>query len=486
MKRMTINKIRKAQQKIILLCFIILLHYNPTWGQIRFVKNLYGPENYWESAIKMVEMKDFYLIPIQSLPSLVGDNSFYILKLSSNGKVLSHSNFGNWDDDRGPLFNANDNLFWKLSTVFDTSDYEDHFRFSLFDSELNELLRTQAPRTCPSYAWFDFTGFAYLKLSNGDFIFTLYVSAINWPPFNGRITSGFNFIYITKNGEIKANKTFNAFRLPQNVWQLNDTSVVTVVSLNGCTKNCYLVKVFDFKGNEILTKALPSGGFQKKCGKRYYGFKRSLFGKFSFLCYDENFELISEKELPINIYPFGFWDNEDNNDFRVRVAYSILDSTGYPTNESYETMMDTSFTWQKLKLPSGSDPSLTGLLEDDPEFYPTSDGGALYVFEKTLIVDYDQDLVFVKVDTNWVEKKQAQEEESLIYPNPNNSNFLVIKKEGWQTVTIYDLAGRVLFKYEYNLLNYLDGINIQDLQRGNYYLQIVFPDKTVINKFIRY
>jgi hypothetical protein len=69
---------------------------------------------------------------------------------------------------------------------------------------------------------------------------------------------------------------------------------------------------------------------------------------------------------------------------------------------------------------------------------------------------------------------------------PNNSNFMVIKKDGWQSATIYDLMGRRLFRYEYNLLNYLDGINIQDLQRGNYYLQIVFPDKTVINKFIRY
>ena len=193
-----ILKTFKAQQKIILLCFIALITSRVSHGQIRFIKTLHGPENYWESAIKMVELKDCYLIPIQSLASVVGDNLFYILKLSKNGKVISRNNFNNWDEDRGPLFNAGGNNFWKLSVVYDTSDWTSLIEFSLFNSQLNKLLSVRVPRTFPTngmvWAWPEYP--PYIRLSNGDFIFMLGVSAMNWKPFDKRETMGNNFIYI--------------------------------------------------------------------------------------------------------------------------------------------------------------------------------------------------------------------------------------------------------------------------------------------------
>ena len=491
MERNAIIRYHKAQQKIILLCFIVVMANAASFAQIRFIKTLYGPENYVEYANKSVELKSCYVVPVQSLATVKGNHKFYILKLSKNGEIVSRTYFDNWDEERGPLFYADDTHFWKINRNYDSADnYINHFSFRLYGSDLNELVSTKVPRTFPSNGSLGLEQFAFLKLSNGDFIFMLDVSAYGWKPFGRDETYGSNFIYITRDGEIKANKAFNEFQLPQNIWQISDTSICMIVQLNGCTKDCSVVKVLDFNGNEILTKILTGGGFQKKYDNRYYGFREWKDREYAFTCFDENFELLYEKKIPKHIRPWQFWDSRDNDDFRVRVGYSIPDAMGYPTNESYETMMDTSFTWQKLKLWSNdTDDVFQGLYDNLTEsgFYPTDDGGAFYIFNKTLIIDYDEDLVFVKVDTNWVEKPTPrEEEENRIYPNPNNSSFMVIKKDGWQSATIYDLLGRDLFHYEYNSLNHSNGINIQNLQPGNYFLQIVFPDKTIINKFIRY
>lgn len=442
---------------------------------------MYGPENYSEGAKKMVELKDCYLIPILSWATSDNYNKFYILKLDKNAKIISRTFYNDRYNDEGALFNANDNNFWKISVNGDVLNHY-YFRFHLLDSDLNELLNIKIPSTHPQNGLLGLEEFYYLKLTNGDFIFMLDVSANNWNPFTGEVY-GNNFIYITKEGEVKTNKTFNAFNLYNRnyIWQLNDTSIISIVPLTKCTGNCSSIKIFDFKGNEILSKTVTKGGFSKKCGNRYYGFWEWKHANYSLVCFNENFDLLYEKKIPEHVYPIQFWDNQDNNDFRVRV----INSNGF---NYYETMMDTSFTWEKLKLFSNdSDNPFAGLQMSEPVFYPTNDGGAFYVFDKTVKEFDDIDLVFVKVDTTkWINDAYDEKTGSLIYPNPNNGNFLVIKKEGWQTAAIYDVTGRKLFEFENPSFNGTDAIDIKYLRPGNYYLQIKFPDKTVYNKFIRY
>ena len=191
---MKIIKILTLTQKIILLIFITLYTEKDSFGQIQFVKTMYDKENYSEVAKHAVELNDFYLIPIISLATVSGHNTFYILKLSKNGKILTRKFYNDWEDDQSVLFNAGDNTLWKISVNSDKVNYYYYFNISLLDRDLNKLINIDMPRTHPQNGLLGLEVFYYLKLTNGDFIFMLDILANNWKPYIGEVY-GNNFIY---------------------------------------------------------------------------------------------------------------------------------------------------------------------------------------------------------------------------------------------------------------------------------------------------
>lgn len=492
--RNRINKrINKLKQNLILVLLIALL-FQTSLGQIRFITTFDTPKDHSEFARRPIEVKDGYLIPIHQLSNIGVLDTFFIAKVSETGKILSRKVFNDWVRDRGPLFNAGSTNIWKISIYNDSVDFTSFFRFQLYDSNLNEKLNIKIPRTFPTNSSLGLELYPYVELTNGDFIFMLDVMAIKWPPYGNVETYGCNFIYITKEGKIRANKTFNSFQLPNYIWQLNDTSIVFDVQLNGCGfADCRTIKVLDFNGKEIRNKDSNPFGFHKKYRNRYYTFWEYSQTFYKLVCYNENFDSFYEKKLPRSIEPLQFWDSRDNNDFRVRARYRELNTDSGFTGKSFETMMDTTFTWKKFKLFIGeAGDTLKDILDltNDIKFYSTKDGGALYLCDKN-IANSEYDLVVVKLDTiKWIDTARRIDTieliDYLIYPNPNDGDYLLIKGKVWQTVSVYDAIGQKIVEHGNLSLNQAEPINIKNLRPGNYYLQIKFPDKTVYNKFIRY
>jgi hypothetical protein len=79
-----------------------------------------------------------------------------------------------------------------------------------------------------------------------------------------------------------------------------------------------------------------------------------------------------------------------------------------------------------------------------------------------------------------------------LFPNPNNGSFVLsydIKKETDVELLITDIAGRLVYKTNLDILNNLKQINVTDLQSGIYFVQLVnqnnkllWTDKVIISK----
>jgi len=498
-KRTEILKIIKAQQNYFLLCFAVLLLAINSSGQIRFIKTMHSGDNNWIYSYKrnMVEQNGYYYIPIANQSKHgAEENRCYILKLDYKGNIVSRK-FNEWEDDRwSAIFEASHNTMWRLTINIDSVQHNQYFRFHLLDSNLNEIVSTKVPRCFPSKCIIGNEERTYLKLKDGGGIFILDVSAFGWSPFNNQEVYGYNFVHISKEGKLIGNTSSNSFRNfyseyeGNEIWQLNDTSILVIGTLNGCKENCAVAKMFNLKGVEITSKPIPKNtSAYKKHGNRFYAIKKYLDGTKSFICFNQNFDFLYEKLIPSDINYLQFMDNGDNNDFRIRISRCELDSNGNSSNDCYESLMDTTFARQNIKwfLPDNYEELPDEALYYKSMFYPTQDGGAFYIYNKQLPPD-GEELVFVKADT--VYKRYGNiytvKDNNLIYPNPNDQNRLFLEKDNWETLSIYDLTGRELLYYENPLYNLMDGIDIEDLRRGNYFLRIKLPDKTVYNKFIRY
>ncbi len=79
-----------------------------------------------------------------------------------------------------------------------------------------------------------------------------------------------------------------------------------------------------------------------------------------------------------------------------------------------------------------------------------------------------------------------------MYPNPNSGLFIVaydLQKETDIEVVIADISGKVVYKAALDNLNNLQTINLNDVQNGIYFVQLVnnegkliWTDKIIISK----
>ncbi len=481
-KNKNLNSKIRAQQKIILLCFVTLVSAIHSLGQIRFIKPIAQPEYNLEFSYHPAEIKNFYFIPIFTNSLVSEPYRFSILKLDKSGSIVDRLYFDDGVNERGSLYNAGDEIFWKYSVGFDSLYFSS---FKLFDSEFRVLKNIKVPCAIRKGIPTGNTLY-YQKLSNGDFIFMLDVEI----GFSGSYIV--NYIYITKEGELKVNKAIPSISLGNYVinsynenmlWQLNDTSIITIASENKCLMNCITVRKMNLIGNEFFSKKISNISLRtfKKCGDRFYGLrKRPSNGKDTLVCFNENFDVMYLKEIPDSFGVYQFWDNNDNSDFTIRGGYA--NSTDY-----YETIIDTSFTWKKAKLFSYADSKLN-YINGEIRFWATSDGGALYLCDRYKELNYDLQVVLIKYDTgSYCYNDNCKNlKENVTYPNPNNGDKLYFTNDSWETVSIYDNVGRLIFFYENQPFNILNNINVESLQPGNYYLRIKFPDKTVNSKLIKY
>jgi len=440
----------------------------------------------------MVEQKGSYYIPITSESKTgVEQTRFYMLKLDSKGNIVSRKFYEREDDSRSSVFEASSNTIWRLTLGIDSVQDNTYFRFHLLDSNLNEIISTNVPRCFPSKCVLGNQDRSYIKLMNGGAVFILDVSAFGWSPFDNQEVYGYNFVHISKEGKLLANTSSNTFRdIGQNeIWQLNDTSLLMIGILNGCKENCKVARTFNLNGVELSSKPIPENiRMYKKIGNRFYAIKKYVNGKMSFICFNQSFDSLYEKPIPSDIQYLNFFNNGDNNDLRIRIRMCERDSQGNST-DCFESLMDTTFAQLKIKWLSEDerDELPDKELLYDYQFYPTKDGGAFYIFSKRRTPD-DDELVFVKADTvyKWFSNMYSEKDNNLIYPNPNNQVRLFLEKDNWETISIYDLKGRELFRYENPFYDLMDYIDIQDLQPGKYYVQIKFPDKLIYNKLFRY
>lgn len=485
--RLLLAKLIKSQQKIILLCLLAFASALTSFGQIRFIKPIAHPQYYNEHAYHPAELKNFYYIPVFTTNIVSEPYRFSILKLDKSGSIVNRLYFNDWENECGELYNAGEDRFWKYSIGFDSLYFAN---FKLFDSEFQVLKNIKVPcalrKGIPTnYALY------YLKLLNGDFIFMLNIEI----GISGSYTV--NYIYITKEGEVKVNKVLPTIDISNHLdwlngynentlWQLNDTSIVTIATERKClTGYCLTVKKMNLNGNEFFSKNIPNISHRtfKKCGNRYYGLReRPSNGKDTLVCFDENFNIKYVKEIPDNFGVFQFWDNSDNGDFTIRGQY-------YDSN-AYETLFDTSFTWSKANFFINNKNETLKNIKGKIRFFPTSDGGALYLCNnyKDLGSHTEVQVILVKFDTGsyCYNDNCKKMKENSIYPNPNDGDKLFFNSDRWETVSISDNLGRLILFYENESLNILNNISIESLQPGNYYLQIKFPDKTVYNKLIRF
>lgn len=482
----------KTQHKLSLLCFAVLLFASNSFGQIRFIKTLHSGDNNWIYSYKknMVEKNGCYYIPVinESKHGIEKDR-FYILKLDNKGNIVSRKFYEGEENGRCSIFEASNNTMWRLTIPTDSVQHNQYFRFHLLDSNLNEMATTKVPRCFPSKCALGNEERFYLKLKDGGSIFILDVSAFGWWPFDNQEVYGYNFVHISKDGKLIGNTASNSFRAAGNneIWQLSDTSFMMICYINGCKENCLVAKTFNMQSVELASKPIPKNiGTFKKCGNRFYAIKEYLDGYKSFICFNQNFDSLYEKPIPSDITYINFMDNGDNNDFRIRIARCEPDLSA--SEDCYQSLMDTTFAQQKIKWFSddGQD-ELDEELLYDYQFYATKDGGGFFVFIQKRTPD-DEELVFVKADTvyKWFSYIYSEKDNNIIYPNPNSQNRLFLEKDNWETLSIYDLTGRELLYYENPLYNLMDGIDIEDLRPGNYFLRIKLPNKTVYNKFIRY
>jgi len=478
-KENLVYQLEKTKRKILLLCLFLLLVKVPI-AQIRFIKPINQPEYYLESSNHSAELKHFYFIPIFSTNIISEPYKFSILKMDKSGNIVQRLFFSEPENERGPLFNSNESSFWKVSGGFDTSNY---VNFKLFNSELQSL-RNIKVQSASLDGHLNSNFVNYLKLSNGDFTFILGVEKIN-------LSTKVNYFYISKEGEIKTNKSISAFCFfsdyrhyynDNTLWQLNDSSIITIAYATNCRENCVTARKLNLNGEEFFSKNIANISTKsfKKCGNRFYGScEKPQNAKDTFVCFDENFVVIYKKAIPSEYFPLEFWDNGDNNDFRVRCVYDK-----FP--EIYETVTDTSFSWQKLRYFSNSENDKLKDINGENRFIPSSDGGALFLCSKYKDLLYDKQVIIVKIDTGayCLNENCYNLKENVIYPNPNNSDRLFLKNDAWQTITIYDMTGRVIHYYENSLI--LNNIDIKILHPGSYFVQINYFDNTVYNNFIRY
>lgn len=481
-----------AQQIPFLLCFFLLFYSVLSLGQVRFIKTYHNEKNHVEYVEKIVELNSNYYIPIQDFASVDSVYpKFSILKIDRKGNIVKRKYFDDWYSDRGDLYEANDSSMWKISSNIDSLG-SFYFTISLLNEELDILKKIEVPRTFPKNGIPMDIG-SDIKLANGDYIFMLGVSAYGWKPLKAE-GQGINFIYLAKDGTIKTNICTNKFSLHVNsfnyAWQLNDTSIVTILYTNECKNDCINIQIYDFSGNLLSTKLL-NYPISKKCGNRYYGFHPNIETRYKFVCLDENYSLIYEKNIPDNIHVRQFWDNRDNNDFRILAYYEIYDTINN-TFSGFTAMMDTSFTWQRLRLFSDDENddlwNVNNLAGDDNNFFATKDGGGLFVFYEVITQNYDNNILLVKIDTNYAytNTMYRKKDEFIIHPNPNSTNRLFLEQDNWENITVYDYTGFKVHYFENSLFNTMDSIDISAFKKGLYYLSIKLPDKVVFNTFIRH
>ena len=67
-----------------------------------------------------------------------------------------------------------------------------------------------------------------------------------------------------------------------------------------------------------------------------------------------------------------------------------------------------------------------------------------------------------------------------LYPNPANTEFKILLKEGEATLSIHDQFGRTLHSYSVSTsTEEPTPINISEYANGFYYVRIVYPTETV-------
>lgn len=85
----------------------------------------------------------------------------------------------------------------------------------------------------------------------------------------------------------------------------------------------------------------------------------------------------------------------------------------------------------------------------------------------------------------------AEGVQARLYPNPNNGSFMLaydLKNNTGATVTIVDIAGKLVYKGSIDKLDNITSISTNNLNNGIYFIQIshnktlLWIDKLIISK----
>lgn len=74
----------------------------------------------------------------------------------------------------------------------------------------------------------------------------------------------------------------------------------------------------------------------------------------------------------------------------------------------------------------------------------------------------------------------------IIYPNPNDGNFIIESKETFNSVTVHiiNLQGDMLYNKNFNLNSTQISLNLENLKAGSYLIQLISEDKSIVKKLI--